>query len=91
MNKKVFHVSRFTKTGKGTSVGDFDTVEQAKAAMLEHYKSTPKRGRFGYSITEEEIEEINGYAYRTFSMVISGGNRPYYKRFMADELKALAT
>ena len=31
-DKRVFHVTRSTKTGKTVNVGDFDTVEQAHEA-----------------------------------------------------------
>lgn len=44
MSERIFNVSRSTKTGKTVNVGDFPTVEQAQAAMLSHYKATPKRG-----------------------------------------------
>lgn len=48
MSERIFNVSRSTKTGKTVNVGDFPTVEQAQAAMLSHYKVTPKRGDFRY-------------------------------------------
>lgn len=89
-SKRVFHVCRSTNTGKTVDVGDFDTVEQAQEAMLKHYKETPKRGKFWYSISEEELKEINGVVFREFGMVLFGDNKPYFKRFMADELKSLA-
>ncbi len=88
--KRVFHVSRSTKTGKAVNVGDFETVEQAQDAMLEHYKKTPKRGKFQYSISEQELETINGVVFRKFNMILSNGRRTYFKYFTADELKALA-
>ena len=50
MSERIFNVSRSTKTGKTVNVGDFPTVEQAQAAMLSHYKATPKRGDFRYRI-----------------------------------------
>ncbi len=90
-NKTAFCVSRSTKTGKTANVGDFGTLEQAQEAMLEHYRKTPKRGRFWYNISEEELEEIDGVVFRKFCMVLFGGNKPYYKRFMADELKSLVS
>lgn len=52
MSERIFNVSRSTKTGKTVNVGDFPTVEQAQAAMLSHYKVTPKRGDFRYRIFE---------------------------------------
>lgn len=89
-DKRVFHVTRSTKTGKTVNVGDFDTVEQAHEAMLKHYKETPKRGQFFYRISEEELKEINGVMFRSFCMVITNGNRPYNKRFDSTELKTMA-
>ena len=77
MSERIFNVSRSTKTGKTVNVGDFPTVEQAQAAMLSHYKVTPKRGDFRYRIFEEELEEINGVTFRKFCLVLSGGNKPY--------------
>ncbi len=88
-NKKVFHVTRSTKTGKTVDVGDFDTVEQAHEAMLKHYKETPKRGKFWYTIGQEELEDVGGVVYRKISVILYGDDRPYRKRFMPDELKAL--
>lgn len=87
--KMVFHVTRSTKTGRTVNVGDFDTVEQAHAAMLEHYKGMQKRGKFWYRISEEELEEINGIMYRKLCMVISEKNGPYNKKFTGEELKTL--
>ena len=88
--QKVFHVARATKTGKTVNIGDFDTVEQAHAAMLAHYSATPKRGQFYYRISEEELEEIGGVKLRRFCMVLTGGDKPYNKRFDGAELKAMA-
>lgn len=88
--KMVFHVTRSTKTCGTVNVGDFDTVEQAYAAMLEHYKGTPKRGKFCYRISEEELVELGGVMCRRFCMVTSKENRPYNKKFTGEELKALA-
>ena len=55
MSKTVFHVSRSSKTGKTVNVGDFDTLDAAREAMLSHYKVTPKRGNFYYRISEDEL------------------------------------
>lgn len=89
--KTVFSVSRSTKTSKTTSIGDFDTVEQAQEAMLEHYRKTPKRGQlFWYTIAESVLEEVGGVVFRTISVNLGGSKDLYYKRFRADELKALA-
>lgn len=62
MSKTVFHVSRSSKTGKTVNVGDFDTLDAAREAMLSHYKVTPKRGNFYYRISEDEDEKnLPGY------------------------------
>jgi hypothetical protein len=90
MSRIVFNVSRTTKTGKPVNVGDFDTVEEAQAAMLNHYKAAPKRGQFRYRIREEELEEINGIMFRKTCLVIGGDNGPYYKSYAPEELKLLA-
>lgn len=55
MSERIFNVSRSTKTGKTVNVGDFPTVEQAQAAMLSHYKATPKRGDFRYRMLRSPI------------------------------------
>lgn len=89
MNKTVFHVSRSTKTGKVVNVGDFDTQAQAQAAMLAHFNATPKRGKFWYSISEDTLREIGGVMFRETCLCI-GGNGPYRKKFMPNELKELA-
>lgn len=89
MKKIVFHVSRATKTGKTVNVGDFDTLEMAKSAMLEHFNATPKRGKFWYSISEDTLKDIGGVTFRETCVCI-GGNGPYRKTFLPDELKILA-
>ena len=86
MRKTVFHVSRATKTGRTVNVGDHDTKVQALAAMLAHYKATPKRGKCWYTISEDTLREIGGVIFRKTCLV--GGT--YYKKFMPDELKKLA-
>ncbi len=88
MNKTVFHVSRSSKTGKTVNVGDFDTLDAAREAMLSHYKATPKRGIFYYRISEDELEEIGGVMMRRTCLVISGRG-PYNKKFTAEELKQM--
>lgn len=39
---KVFNVQRVPKTAKNTTVGDFDTLQEAEKAMTEHFNATPK-------------------------------------------------
>ena len=86
----VFNVSRRTATGKSANVGDFKTLEEAETAMKKHYMATPKRGQFYYVISEEELEEIGGTVFRKFCLVLSGdGHRSYYKKYTAEELKAI--
>lgn len=86
---KVFNVSRVPASTHSVQVGDFKTLEEAKTAMIEHYKNNPKRGKFVYRIAEEEIEEIGGAVFRKFSMTIGVGESPYYKKFSMDELKEM--
>lgn len=82
----VFNVSRVPKTAKRVNVGDFDTLEKAERAMVEHYKKEPKRGTFYYSISQDELEDFNGVTMRRTVLCLAGGG-PYYKRYEQDELK----
>lgn len=59
----VYTVTRYTKT-KTVVVGSYDTEAEAKAAMMEHYHKTPKRGNFFYSIRVEKLREIDGVMFR---------------------------
>ena len=79
----VFNVRRSTATGKSQNIGDFKTVEEATEAMKNHYRETPKRGKFKYIIMEEQLEKIGSTIYRSFTMF---GKR-YYKKYTAEELK----
>jgi hypothetical protein len=86
----VFNVRRSTATGKSQNVGDFKTLEEAETAMKKHYHETPKRGKFEYVISEEELEDIGGVILRKFCMTLYGdGKRNYYKKYSAEELKAI--
>ena len=85
----VFNVARVPKTAKRINVGDFNTLELAEKAMLEHYKKEPKRGKFYYCISEEELEDFNGVTMRRTTLCI-GGKGPYYKHYTQDELKKMA-
>ena len=86
----VFNVSRRTATGKSQNIGDFKTLEEAETAMKKHYRETPKRGKFQYIIREEQLEEIGGTVFRKFCMTLYGdGKRNYYKKYTAEELKAI--
>ena len=59
----VYVVVRYTKT-KSVAVGGYDTEDDAKAAMIEHFRRTPKRGNFYYRITQERLREIDGLMFR---------------------------
>ena len=59
----VYVVGRYTKT-KSVAVGGYDTEDDAKAAMIEHFRRTPKRGNFYYRITQERLREIDGIMFR---------------------------
>ena len=59
----VYVVVRYTKT-KSVAVGGYDTEDDAKAAMIEHFRITPKRGNFYYRITQERLREIDGIMFR---------------------------
>ena len=60
----VYTVTRSTKS-KTVVVGHFDTEAEAKTAMFEHFRSTPKRGKFHYRICLEELREIGGVMFRS--------------------------
>ena len=59
---------------------------EAQEAMLAHYKSTPKRGKFWYAISEDNLREIDGVVFRETCY----DGQTYHKTFQMDELKALA-
>ena len=59
----VYVVVRYTKT-KSVAVGGYDTEDDAKAAMIEHFRRTPKRGNFYYRITQERLREIDRIMFR---------------------------
>ena len=89
--RTVFNVRRVPKTARATTVGDFETLEQAERAMLDHYKSQPKRGRFDYRISEDELENIGGTVFRRHTISLGLGAGPYYKRYEQDELKSMCS
>lgn len=62
--KMVYTVRKCNKT-KSTVVGNFETLADAEAAMVEHYRNTPKRGIFYYSIWREGLEVIGDVTYRS--------------------------
>jgi len=78
----VYTVTRRTKT-KAVVVGSYDTEAEAKTAMVEHFSSTPKRGNLSYSIAEEELHEIGGVMFRSYT-----SGRPY-SRYTREMLEAM--
>lgn len=84
---KVYNVRKNTST-TAVGIGDYQTLEEAEAAMLEHFRTNPKRGNISYRICEEEICEIDGGRYRSQTFAISGGGSSFYKRYIAKELYA---
>lgn len=82
----VYNVTRSMAT-KSQNVGDYQTVEEAIAAMIEHYKNTSKRGNILYRISQDTLEEIGGIVMRYFTVSVSGkGEQPYYKKYNRAEL-----
>lgn len=84
--KTVYCVTRRQAT-KSIDIGDFDTPEQARHAMFDHYHVTPKRGTFYYSIMEMKTGTSAG-GFRYHSITISGKDRQFYERWTADRLRA---
>lgn len=78
-----YTVRRNNKT-KTTVVGSFETKEEAEAAMLKHYKETPRRGSFYYSIWKEKLEVIGGVAYRSTDL------SQKIDRYTKEQLEAMA-
>ena len=64
-------------------------LEQAEKAMIEHFNSTPKKGKFYYTISEDELEDIGGTIMRMFSITLSSGAGSYYKKYFPAELKEM--
>ncbi|WP_304430084.1 hypothetical protein [Faecalibaculum rodentium] len=78
----VYAVVRYTKT-KSVEVGCFDTEDAAKTAMIEHFRSTPKRGKFYYRITQEGRRKIDGIMFREFD-----SSKPSWK-YTREQLEAM--
>lgn len=89
MERTVYNVTRSTATGKRVNVGDFETIDAARVAMVDHYHQTPKRGKFSYTIAQQELREIGGILMRVETIVLYGENRPYYHKFTQEELKTM--
>ena len=82
----IYNVRRKSAT-KSMSIGDYNTLNEAKAAMMEHYTATPKRGKFEYIISEEKLYDFDGIKMRKFEMSVSGGGA-FYKRYARSEIDA---
>lgn len=89
MERTVYNVTRSTATGKRVNVGDFETIDAARVAMVDHYHQTPKRGKFSYTIAQQELREIGGILMRVETLVLYGENHPYYHKFTQEELKTM--
>lgn len=89
MRKIIYNVTRSTSAGKHVNVGDFDSIQAARAAMIEHYRHTPKRGKFAYTITQQELQDIGGQLMRVQYFVLCGENKAYYRKYLAAELGAM--
>ena len=89
MEKIVYNVARSTATGKHVNVGDFGSIQAAHDAMIEHYRHTPKRGKFAYTITQQKLQDIGGQLMRVQCLVLCGENKPYYRKYLAAELGAM--
>lgn len=86
--KVVFNVKR-SNTTKITNVGDFETLEEAKKAMVNHFNATPKRGNFEYTIRQEHLEDCNGIIMRVFSTMLLSKKEgdDFYKRYSRAEIE----
>lgn len=78
----VYTVRKHLKT-KSVNVGSFDTMDEARAAMIKHFNSTPKRGSFHYFIHEEELRDAGGYILRSTDL-----SKPCY-RYSREMLEAM--
>jgi hypothetical protein len=89
--KVVYNVER-SNTTKTTKVGDFDKLENAKKAMVNHFNITPKRGNFEYTICQEHLEDCNGIIMRTFSRTLFSKNEndDFYKRYSRAEIEKMS-
>ena len=87
--KTVYNVRRIGVT-KTITVGDYLSLEEAERNMVNHYNTTPKRGRFDYCIMEEELWNYDGVVAKEFSSSLSGrGKCNFYKRYTMQEIELL--
>jgi hypothetical protein len=75
--ERVYQVTKCNKT-KYVSVGDFETLQQAEAEMIKHYKNNSKRGSFYYSINTMEVMHVSGLTAYSFTF---GDPNRYSKRY----------
>mgnify|MGYP000860151970 CR=1 FL=1 len=73
----VYNVRRRNAT-KSATVGDYNTLDEAQSAMMQHYQNTPKRGNFQYIINEENLEDFGGTVMRVFNITLSGKGNFYH-------------
>lgn len=87
----VFNLTKHFASKPYEALGDFETVDQAKEKMLEHFVSSSKRGKYYYSITElGKTTSPDGYSlYTRILELTNDGPRQYDKDFYPEELKAL--
>lgn len=84
-----FNLRRKTAT-KSIDIGDYGTLDEAKASMVNHFNITPKRGNIEYIIREENLEDYDGVIMRSFSITLSGGGKStFYKRYTRQELEIM--
>ncbi len=82
----VYTVTRSTKS-KTIVVGHYGTEAEAKTAMVEHFSSTPKHGKFHYRISVEELREIGGVMFRSYT---SGNQSTQYTREVLEAMVCTA-
>lgn len=84
----VYAVRRNTAT-TNTRLGDFATKEEAENFMINHYRSTPKRGKINYTIIAEELKELDGVVFRSYTLAMYGGGGSYFKRYYPKDIDEL--
>jgi len=75
----VYAVSKVQAKGS-TKVGDYESLELAKAAMLKHFQTNAKRGTISYHITLETISEYDsGFRTRTWQPFSPGSSYIFHR------------
>ena len=85
----VYNVRKGFSTAKSIQVGEYKTADEAINAMLEHYKTNPKRGNFTYTISDSELREIGGIVYRTSILSLCEADKQFYHKYNKIELDAM--